>query len=142
MSTSRRLAMTRQRRVILEELSKITSHPTADEVFKVVRERLPHVSLATVYRNLEVLTGAGMIQKLHVGGAQMRFDATVENHTHVRCLGCGRVDDAGAKAEVEPSAIHRAPQDYQIVGYRLELIGFCPDCRQVRQDSGGSCVSE
>ena len=48
------LRMTRQRQVIIDELRSVTSHPTADDVYDMVRRRLPNVSLGTVYRNLEV----------------------------------------------------------------------------------------
>ena len=44
--------MTRQRAVILEELRKLTTHPTADELYQIVRARMPRISLGTVYRNL------------------------------------------------------------------------------------------
>ena len=55
------LRMTRQRRVILEELCKVDTHPSADEVYVMVRKRLPRISLGTVYRNLEILTQSGEI---------------------------------------------------------------------------------
>ena len=56
--------MTRQRAVILEELRKTKSHPTADELYSIVRERLPRISLGTVYRNLDFLAETGEILKL------------------------------------------------------------------------------
>ena len=52
-----------QRKVILEELSLLKSHPTADELFQIVRIRLPKISLATVYRNLADLAASGRIRK-------------------------------------------------------------------------------
>ena len=57
------LRMTRQRKVILEELCKVDTHPSADEVYALVRKRLPRISLGTVYRNLEILAESGDIQK-------------------------------------------------------------------------------
>lgn len=123
------LTMTRQRRLILEELSKVTSHPTADEVFRMVRERLPHVSLGTVYRNLEILAQAGVIRKLQVGGSQMRFDANATTHTHIRCSGCGRVDDALVEPGEGFAAAFRDVRGYDVRGFSLELVGLCPECR-------------
>ena len=55
--------MTTQRRVILDELRSTGSHPTADQLYERVRRRLPRISLGTVYRNLEILAGQGVIQK-------------------------------------------------------------------------------
>jgi Fur family ferric uptake transcriptional regulator len=61
---------TRQRQVILEELQKLTSHPTAAEVYEIVRKRLPKVSLGTVYRNLELLAQNRTIQKLDISSTE------------------------------------------------------------------------
>ena len=90
MQTSPKLRMTTQRQVILEELRKLKSHPTAGELCQIVRQRLPRISLGTVYRNLEILSRSGVVLKLDVAGLEMRFDGTVDNHYHVRCLDCGR----------------------------------------------------
>ena len=76
--------MTRQRRVILEELKKANSHLTADGVYDVVRQQLPRISLGTVYRNLEILSESGVIKKLEFGSSQKLFDGRPENHYHVR----------------------------------------------------------
>jgi Fe2+ or Zn2+ uptake regulation protein len=122
--------MTRQRQVILEELRKVKTHPTADEVYEMVRQRLPRVSLGTVYRNLEMLSQLGMIRKLEQGGSRRRFDGNVREHYHVRCIRCGRLEDAPVEsvAAIE-DALHPVT-DYEIVGHRLEFIGLCPQCKK------------
>ena len=56
MSIDKNFLMTTQRQVILEEVKKINTHPTADVIYNLVRERLPRISLGTVYRNLEILS--------------------------------------------------------------------------------------
>jgi len=81
----KQLRITRQRRVILEELQRTKSHPTADELYRKVRRRLPRISLGTVYRNLELLSRSGLIRKLEIGGGKMRFDGIVEPHYHIHC---------------------------------------------------------
>jgi len=126
---------TRQRKVILEELRKLTSHPTAVELYEIVRRRLPTISLGTVYRNLELLTRLGLIQKLEFGGGQARFDGNADSHYHVRCVRCGRVDD-----------IHTPPLDlfggegndldgYQILGCNIQFFGICPRCGNTSTNS-------
>jgi Fur family ferric uptake transcriptional regulator len=62
------MRLTSQRQVILEELKKVKSHPTANEVYDMVRKRLPRIGLGTVYRNLDLLAERGIIKKLEVGG--------------------------------------------------------------------------
>ena len=64
---------------------------------------MPKISLGTVYRNLDLLARLGMIQRLEMAGAETRFDGTVRPHNHVRCLGCGRIDDlAGPPLDLPP----------------------------------------
>ncbi len=122
--------MTRQRTVILEELRKSRSHPTADELYARVRRRLPRISLGTVYRNLDVLAERGIIEKLVVGGSQKRFDADTEHHHHVRCLGCGRVQDVPVGGAAAIGAALPEVEGYEITGYRLEFLGHCHRCRK------------
>jgi len=120
--------MTRQRKVILEELRKVVTHPSADEVYEMVRKRLPRISLGTVYRNLEILSANGEIQKLELGGKLKRFDGIADNHYHIRCLHCHRVVDAPADFDVAVNHDLKSVTDFKIIGHRLEFIGICPDC--------------
>ncbi|MHB8927904.1 MAG: Fur family transcriptional regulator [Bacillota bacterium] len=128
----RPLRNTRQRQVILEELGKVTSHPTADEVYAMVRRRLPHISLGTVYRNLELLSAAGEIQTLELAGTQKRFDGNPANHYHVRCLRCGRVEDLDLPIKALDGledAVAEA-SGFKAVGHRLRFMGLCPKCQK------------
>ena len=122
------LRMTRQRKVILEELRKVDTHPSADEVYEMVRKRLPRISLGTVYRNLEILSEKGEIQKLETGCTFKRFDGIAENHYHLRCLHCDRVVDAPADFDVAVNHDLKNATAFKIIGHRLEFIGICPDC--------------
>ena len=85
--------VTRQRTVILEELRKLTCHPTADELCDIVRRRLPHISLGTVYRNLDHLAEEGIVLRLDMAGKSKRYDGNIQPHQHVCCIYCGRVAD-------------------------------------------------
>lgn len=124
--------MTEQRRIILEELKKVKTHPTANEVYDIVRRRLPRISLGTVYRNLEILSELGMIQKLELAGTQKRFDGMVENHYHVRCLGCGRVEDVPVAPFPMLDGALEGYGGYKVLWYRLEFMGLCPSCQNQR----------
>ena len=121
------LRMTRQRQVILEELRKVDTHPSADEVYEMVRKRLPRISLGTVYRNLEMLSQNGEIRKLELGGSLKRFDGIAANHHHIRCIHCDRVVDAPKDFDVTINLDLKDATDFKILGHRLELTGICPD---------------
>lgn len=124
------LRLTTQRQIILEELAKVKTHPTASELYDMVRKRLPRIGLGTVYRNLELMAENGMIVKIEVGGTQKRFDATTASHYHVRCASCGKVDDIDLP--VTDDLVTRATMStsYQILGHHVEFTGICPDCQQ------------
>ena len=120
---------TPQRRVILEEIQKASSHPTAAELYETVRRRLPKISLGTVYRNLDLLAEMGKIQKLDVSGGEARFDGNLDAHYHVRCVRCGRVEDVyGLPTGTLIDGASEAA-GYEILGHRLELVGVCPQCK-------------
>lgn len=133
------LRMTRQRAIILEELRKAKAHPTADEIYAKVRRRLPRISLGTVYRNLEVLSHAGLVRMLELGGKRKRFDGCVDSHYHVRCLKCDCVDDIPAEpfTDMEKRLIGRS--SFKILGHRIEYVGICPECMQkaIKTRKGG-----
>ncbi len=120
---------TRQRQVMLEELRKVVSHPTAAELYEMARRRLPKISIGTVYRNLELLAQMGTISKLEMGGPEARFDGDTSRHHHIRCTECGSVADAhGLRGQPSIPEI-ASPDGYEVLGYRLELFGVCPQCR-------------
>lgn len=121
------LRMTKQRQIILEELRKVATHPTADEVYRMARRRMPHISLGTVYRNLELLSSFNLITKLEMAGTQKRFDGNPAPHHHVRCLQCGSVADLELDLDLSIHA-DTLETDFEIVSHRLEFLGICPRC--------------
>lgn len=122
--------MTRQRMVILEELRKLHSHPTADELYSIVRERMPHISLGTVYRNLDLLAASHEVLKLESAGSMRRFDGNTAPHRHVRCLRCGRVGDVPpeAVADADPDVSSLMVEGFTVTAARVEYDGLCDEC--------------
>jgi Fur family ferric uptake transcriptional regulator len=121
--------MTRQRKVILEAVrTDLERHMTADEIYEQVRKRLPRISLGTVYRNLEILAELGAIQKLELSGSIKRFDGNPNRHYHIRCMRCGRVDNAPVAPLQQIEDKLYGATVFTILGHRLEFEGFCPKC--------------
>ncbi len=137
--------MTHQRKVILEELKRVRSHPTADEIYEMVRRRLPRISMGTVYRNLDILSEIGLIQKLQPIRSQMRFDGNPKGHYHITCPRCGRVDDAPTELSDDilkdlENTLDKLAK-YGISGYNLDFIGLCPSCMKLEQAPGGETIT-
>jgi len=129
--------MTPQRRVILEELRKLCTHPTADELYEIVRRRLPRISLGTVYRNLDLLSKAGAVRRLQAPGSPARFDGDLHTHYHIHCVVCGRVDDVdGLPLGINGPQLDNigesrgAFSSYRLLGYRIDFSGVCPACQR------------
>ncbi|MBI2955162.1 MAG: transcriptional repressor [Chloroflexi bacterium] len=119
----------KQREAIHEELSKLKTHPRSDELYAIVRRRLPNVSLGTVYRNLDRLQREGMAIEIYCGDF-VRYDANVSPHDHFLCRTCRRVWD------FEPGALRQEPapsEPQDVGGFRVDgkytvFTGLCPDC--------------
>lgn len=120
---------TEQRAIVFDYLQTVAHHPTAEEVFLAVKAKLPKISLATVYKNLEALVESGVASKWTYGDGSARYDKRTDHHYHLRCLKCGRMWD------IEPTEVSdmldrmRPQRGFQVTDYRLEIVGFCRDCR-------------
>ncbi len=123
--------LTRQRRIIIEELKKIKTHPTADEFYVVLKKRLPKLSLGSVYRNLELLSSCGMLIKLETGGSRKRFDGDLSPHYHVKCTNCGGISDFSNSNLVKAGKmLERVLEEESLKCYSLEFSGLCVNCRR------------
>ena len=121
--------MTAQRQVILEEIKKTDTHPTADEVYQMVRERLPRISLGTVYRNLKILQETGDISELNLSGTVTRYEGSQVNHYHFRCERCGRVFDLDEPVNHDLDNRVAQRTGFTVSYHQLEFRGICNDCK-------------
>lgn len=121
--------VTPQRLAIYSVLSHTTAHPSAETIFNELQPVYPTMSLATVYKTIEILKEIGLVQVLNAGEDSFRYDANVEPHSHVRCMECGRVDDLeniDASAFIQNVSDHTS---YEITGQQFYFYGICPACR-------------
>ena len=127
---ARGLRMTPQREVLLRVLSETMGHPTADELVQKVREVLPSVSHATVYRNVQELVRAGLVGMLERAGGAVHFEINPDDHHHFVCRSCGQVWDVYL-ADVEVRVDRRKSQltGFQIDHPEVQLHGLCAQCR-------------
>lgn len=116
--------LTKQRKVILDELMKIEGHPTAEDIFEVVKKLQPNIGLCTVYRNLDRFSELGLIRE--IDGKLRRFDTKPHVHHHIRCLKCGKVDDLNHDVAVSPHILHE--MGYHPEGVALDITGVCLEC--------------
>ena len=121
---------TPQRLAIYEALASTTEHPNADMLYQKLTPKYPTMSLATVYKTLDILCTVGLAQELNVGEDAFRYDANTSNHPHVRCTVCGRVDDVPVFNDVGLLRQAAASTGYDIEDRQIYLDGTCPSCRE------------
>jgi len=120
---------TRQREIILEELRKVKSHPAANEVFRIVRRRIPNISFSTVYRNLNLLRDDGYVLELTCGKYSCRYDGTVSNHYHFYCLKCKRVFDIEGPVLKDMDKGVSKKTNFKVIYHRMDFYGYCKGCK-------------
>ena len=121
--------LTPQRRVIAEVMGGDHVHLTAEEVLERARERLPEVSLATVYNALNELVSMGEVQQVDAGGGPTRYDPNIEDgHHHLVCLKCGELRDVHPQG-LDALELSRSQRfGYRIVNREVLFQGYCSDC--------------
>lgn len=134
LSRTRGLRLTPQREALLRALGREADrHPTADELYRVVRRTMPSVSPATVYRNVQVLAQAGVISRFERAGGPVQYDANLEDHHHFVCRRCGKVANIYLSNLDYSLNRRRAPlAGARIESCELQLGGVCARCRRAR----------
>lgn len=126
--------LTQQRKIILEELQKVYSHPTAEEIYEMVKPRLPRISLATIYRNLDALEEAGLVLKLQAkNNGKARYDGDTKKHCHLVCKSCGKVIDV-FDCNVKINSDEIKQKGFFVISDHLELPGLCKKCNPNSND--------
>lgn len=127
--------LTHQRLEIFRELAATEGHPDAESLFRAVQERVPTVSLDTVYRTLWMLHDLGLVATLGPKREGMRFDANLEQHHHYVCVRCGLVRDFESD-ELNSLRVPDSVKDLGgILDARVEVRGVCASCQQAQETS-------
>jgi Fur family peroxide stress response transcriptional regulator len=130
----RGLPLTVQRRDILKAVLERDDHPSADQIYESVKDRIPGLSRTTVYRVLETLVGLGVIQRLHHPGANARFDGRIHRHHHLVCKQCNRVIDIVSKGLDDLRLPPSQRRGFEIEDYSVHFTGLCAECVKQRSE--------
>jgi Fur family peroxide stress response transcriptional regulator len=123
------IRLTAQRLAVAEVLINSTDHPTALQVYDRVRERLPHITLGTIYNTMSTLAEKGFIQPLLFANGT-RYDTNLHSHANLVCVSCGRIVDADDKDGTVTRLREQmtTASGFQLLSQRLDFYGTCPDC--------------
>lgn len=122
------LRLTPQRLAILEYLVDNKSHPSAEDIYKVVSKKFPTISFATVYNTLDALKKRGNIFELTIDPFKKRFDPNPKPHHHLICIRCLKIVDIHIKFRLNLAKTDA--QGYEIVSNHVEFYGLCPKCKR------------
>src|SRR5919205_1856937 len=120
--------LTSQRRAVLEALSKANGHPSAEDVYLIVKRDNPRVALGTVYQALSVLEEVGVIGSKHWSESPTRYDLNVEPHLDIMCTSCGEVSEIPGVDLGGVEALIRENTPYEVTRATMVVEGLCPDC--------------
>jgi Fur family peroxide stress response transcriptional regulator len=123
--------MTPQRLAVLECLKGNRSHPSAEDIFREVREKYPTMSFATVYNILQALQERGDIQRLTFDPERLRFDPCTTYHHHFICMECNGVIDV--QVDSRPRISDEQKAGFEVIRNHIEFYGVCPDCSKVKR---------
>jgi Fur family peroxide stress response transcriptional regulator len=127
------LSVTQQRLAIFEALASSREHPSAEQLHKAVQRRIPALSLATVYKNLEALKAIGAVADVNPLHQEGRYEAALPGtgaghpHHHLVCVSCKKVRDLH-DSELDGLRV-RDTQGFHVRAVRVQAEGFCPECR-------------
>jgi len=120
--------LTSQRRAVLEALSRADGHPSAEDVYLLVKRENPRVALGTVYQALAVLEEVGVIGSKHWADSPTRYDLNVEPHLDIRCTACGQVSEVPGVPLGGVEAQIRKNTPYRVTRATMVVEGLCPAC--------------
>lgn len=125
--------LTPQRREVYDVLLAERDHPTATEVFIRVKNRMPSISLATVYNCLETLVSCGLARQVNVEREATRYCANLEEHGHFICDQCGKVHDIPLASGKHLERAWALPQGLTVTHSEITLRGLCANCGEPKK---------
>lgn len=122
--------VTPQRLAVYNVLKDTKEHPSAETIYNKLLPMYPTMSLATVYKSLEVFKNMGLVQELDLGEGSSRYDANTKYHPHIYCIKCSKVEDVSDDMLYDLLDGVREKTGYDIVKQQLYFYGYCPKCKK------------
>lgn len=126
------MRFSKQRQAVLDAVISSDKHLNADEIHKIVKQKIPNISLGTVYRNLNELVSIGKIKRIVLKNGNDKFDKTTSNHNHLYCEVCGKLIDVNYKINDADAREIEAETGFKITDCNFNIKGICSNCRKER----------
>ncbi|MBN2228922.1 MAG: transcriptional repressor [Candidatus Thorarchaeota archaeon] len=124
--------VTPQRIIVYEALWRAGSHPSVSDIHEYASKIDPSISLATVYKILQLFTEIGLVREMGFRDGSARYDPDVNFHINLICNECGKIEDYDCISfeEIAPNLNQRA--GFQVQSHNFEVRGICSQCRDIR----------
>lgn len=135
--TGSNFKLTTQRKLILKILlENLHEHPSAEEIYQMVRDQNPRVGLATVYRTLELFCELGILHELNFDNNCRRYELEQgdRHHHHLICLKCNKIVEFNDYILKDLEGDIQSRYNFDVVDHRIKFYGYCSDCRGFRVD--------
>ncbi|MGH9277429.1 MAG: Fur family transcriptional regulator [Acidimicrobiales bacterium] len=120
--------ITAGRRAVVEALVGAEGHVSADDLAELVRRSQPGVHRATVYRTLEALEDAGLVEHVHLGHGRSVYHLADDLHQHLVCEACGAVEEAPAELLAGVARRLQRERGFVMRPYHFAVLGRCRRC--------------
>ncbi len=122
--------MTPQRMALVRLIASSEGHPSAAQIYTRIKRQFPSMSLATVYKTLDLLKELGQVLEIDLRGDSHYDGNRPQPHPHLICINCNKIIDG--EADFDPSAIQKLEQSsgYEILRSQVSFYGLCPDCKK------------
>ncbi|MDR5658989.1 Fur family transcriptional regulator [Serpentinicella sp. ANB-PHB4] len=132
---SKKCKITPQRLAIYNIIKNSHDHLNVDAIYKKLASDYPTISLATVYKSLELFAQLGLVQVINVGENSFRYDANPKSHPHLVCTSCLTVLDLDETLFPSLTSSVESSTKYKITRQQLCFFGICPDCLELESSS-------
>lgn len=121
---------TKQKALILSAVQGTKTHPTAEQVYEMISDSMPGLSLGTVYRNLNRMAETGLIRRISVTNSPDRFDGDMKPHHHICCSECGKFSDFYEVAyDKSLDKLIAQKSGFDITRHETVFYGSCQQCK-------------
>jgi Fur family transcriptional regulator, ferric uptake regulator len=127
-----KLKLTPHRQLILDIFLDNEGHRSAEDIYRMVREKDPRIGYTTVYRTMKILADCGLARSIDLADGITRYEHLYnhEHHDHMICMECGNSIEF-YKPEIETLQDEASAQlGFKVLDHKLQIYGLCKDCRK------------
>jgi len=140
MRTTTKCRQTKQREIVLNVIKSACYHPTAEQIFRLTKKKLPKISVGTVYRNLDVLLSHQMIKRIDIPGEPARFDGDMTDKAYFVCQDKKAIYDLKIDADKLSSLVKNNELINKISNFNLLILGISNDSATERGLRKGTLI--